>query len=84
MENFNKKIYDGKLKKEKIYQAPEPIQRRIPGMDDCQVNGTLLCNEKQKKLINNMVRNQHKKKTLVITFFFKKNKNNKKQFIKIK
>jgi len=64
MENFNKKIYDGKLKKEKIYQAPEPIQRRIPGMDDCQVNGTLLCNEKQKKLINNMVRNQHKKKLL--------------------
>jgi len=55
MDNFNKKIYTGKLRKVKIYEPPEPIERREHGMDDVQVNGTLLCNEKQKKLMNNMV-----------------------------
>jgi len=61
MDSFNKKIYTGKLRKVKIYEPPEPIERREHGMDDCQVNGTLLCAEKQKKLMKNMVR---------VSFFF--------------
>ncbi|ORX41497.1 hypothetical protein BCR36DRAFT_587990 [Piromyces finnis] len=54
MDIYNKKKYIGKLKKVKIYEPPEPIERREHGMDDVQVNGTLLCEEKQRKLMNNM------------------------------